>query len=88
MPTWFRTKPLARRHPDVKPGLLQIYQYRNTAKNRADNRERDWKVASNANASLDPSTHSEPFDRVIRQVVGEHDVLPQHACISRSYGSA
>ena len=28
MRDWFRTQSRTSRHPDAKPGLLQIYQYR------------------------------------------------------------
>jgi hypothetical protein len=34
MRNWFRTKSRCSRHPDAKPGLLQIYQYRNKEKAR------------------------------------------------------
>jgi hypothetical protein len=33
MRDWFRTKSWSSRHPDAKPGLLQIYQYRYKTKN-------------------------------------------------------
>jgi hypothetical protein len=52
---WFRTQSRGNRHPDGKPGLLQIYQFRNKAKRAVEEAVKRTKRFSPAQGKSDPN---------------------------------